>query len=75
MCFYCVWKYLENTVMIAVRSRYFNDFSDFTAWNATFGVDGEWRKLVYRQTPSMLNENLVKIEITKRVYLGFCQKN
>ena len=25
MCFYCVWKYLENTVMIAVRSRYFNE--------------------------------------------------
>ena len=50
-------------------------FSDFAAWNATVGVDGEWRKLVYRQTPSTPNENLVKIEITKRVYLGFCSKN
>ena len=46
-------------------------FSDFTACNAVVGVEGDWRKLVYRQTPLTANENLEKIEITKRVFTVF----
>ena len=30
-------------------------FIDFIACNATVGVDGEWRILVYRQSPSIAN--------------------
>ena len=48
-------------------------FSDFTACNAVVGVEGDWRKLVYRQTPLTANENLEKIEITKRVFTVFSQ--
>ena len=52
-------------------------FTDFIAWNATVGVDGEWRKLVYRQSPSMPIGHLEKIEISKRIFIlrGKQQKN
>ncbi|MBR4924829.1 MAG: hypothetical protein IKZ61_03660 [Prevotella sp.] len=49
-------------------------FSDFTAWNAAVGVDGEWRKLVCRQATSMSNDNL-KDEISKRVIFVFVNGN
>ena len=39
--------------------------------NATVGVDGEWRKLVYRHIPSTPNDDLEKIEISKSVLIVF----
>ena len=46
-------------------------FADFTAWNATVGVEGEWRKLVYRQSPSITSDHLEKIEISKSIFSVF----
>ena len=40
-------------------------FSDFTACNAVVGVEGDWRKLVYRQTPLTANENLERLKSLK----------
>ena len=47
-------------------------FTDFSAWNATVGIDDEWRKLVYRQAAAISNGNLEKIEISKRVFMVYC---
>ena len=40
-------------------------FTDFIAWNAAVGVDGEWRKLVYSQTPSIPNVAFHAMESAK----------
>jgi len=61
--FYCTLKYNPYFFVFA--------FTDFIAWNATVGVDGEWRKLVNRQSPSMPNGHLEKIEISKRIFIVF----
>ena len=46
-------------------------FTDFCAWNATVGVNGKWRKLVYRHIPSTPNDDLEKMEISKSVLIVF----
>ena len=46
-------------------------FVDFRAWNAAVSVDGGWRKLVYRQSPSMPSDCLEKIDINKSVIYVF----
>ena len=46
-------------------------FTDFIAWNAAVGVDGEWRKRVYRQASSMPNDYLEEIQISKSVITVF----
>ena len=52
-----------------VRLFFVFAFSDFTAWNATVGVDGEWRKLVYRQATSVPNDNLKRLKSVKGLFL------
>ena len=67
LCFYCALKYKAYFFYVFA-------FTDFTAWNATVGIDGEWRKLVYRQSPSMSSGYLEKIGISKRVFDVFVKK-
>ena len=48
-------------------------FADSRAWNATVDVDGEWRKLVYSQTPSIPNDKSWKDWNQQKGYSCFCE--
>ena len=48
-------------------------FADSRAWNATVGIDGEWRKLVYSQTPSIPNDKSWKDWNQQKGYSCFCE--
>ena len=73
--FDCVLLTTHNVLLLRLiggqRIFYVFAFVDFTAWNAAFGVDGEWRKRVYGQAPSIQNDYLEKIEINKSVMIVF----
>ena len=74
--FYEPEKQLLRTQFYSVHSLVFEwsggfCFYWFPAWNARVGIDGEWRKLVYRLSPPMPSNHLEKIEIGKSVFLVF----
>ena len=48
-------------------------FADSRAWNATVGIDGEWRKLVYSQTASIPTNKSWKDWNQQKGYSCFCK--
>ena len=68
----------KNKKKSAMRSLFFSvsvvfAFADSRAWNATFVIDGEWRKLVYSQTASITNDKSWKDWNQQKGYFCFCK--